>query len=138
MGFPPQSQAKRAVLQSPEIIDSPEPARLICLEDYSEVLTVPWSESTFDPASDYHYRTADFSGLVPEGEYVVSLGSGRTRIESPRFLVRTDLLPATTARISYRFYYAQRCGMAVPGVHAACHLDDAKLPDGSWRVTALL
>jgi hypothetical protein len=29
------------------------------------------------------------------------------------------------------FFFVQRCGFDVPGWHKACHLDDAKLPDGT-------
>ena len=36
-----------------------------------------------------------------------------------------------TAQNAVDFFFIQRCGFAVPAWHKACHLDDAKLPDGT-------
>ena len=36
-----------------------------------------------------------------------------------------------TAADAVDFFFVQRCGFDVPGWHKACHLDDAKLPDGT-------
>ena len=52
---------------------------------------------------------------------------------SPPFAISDDLLHQEAAEPGYRFFYYQRCGVAVPGFHAACHLDDARMPDGTHR-----
>jgi hypothetical protein len=54
-----------------------------------------------------------------------------------RAATRADVIVAPrrhlteTAELAFRFYSVQRCGCAVPGWHGPCHMDDAKLPDGS-------
>ncbi len=78
------------------------------------------------------YRATHLPISIP-GEYRVRvLWEGRV-IESPAFIVSANRLFEHTAPLAAYFFYAQRCGVEVPGWHAACHLDDAVLADGSHR-----
>src|SRR5262249_55564186 len=65
------------------------------------------------------------------GTYRLRVRGVGTTSESPPFAVGRDLLLHETASSAVDFFYVQRCGCEVPGWHKACHLDDAKLPDGS-------
>lgn len=78
------------------------------------------------------YRTADLPSL-PAAEYRVRVRWHGSDFLSPPFQVGIDRLLKKTAPLASHFFYAQRCGAEVPGWHAACHLDDARLPDGSHR-----
>jgi hypothetical protein len=75
------------------------------------------------------YWTGDFTSFTRAGRY-----RARTRIgdapavESFPFQLGRRLIFHETAEFAARFFYFQRCGFAIPGVHPACHLDDAKLP----------
>ena len=87
------------------------------------------------------YRVeAHFDGLhawfsVPLGEWrygaTAYLASKAGR--SYPFRIDRDILFSETASSSVDFFHAQRCGVEVPGWHAACHLDDARMPDGTHR-----
>ncbi len=67
------------------------------------------------------------------GEFTIRAEVGDIKAESVPFEVRDDAIFASTADLCVDFFFVQRCGFAVPGWHAACHMDDAKLPDGSHR-----
>ena len=79
----------------------------------------------------WYFWRADFSGLRRAGTWRAVAEVGEARGVSPPFGVGKGLLVQRTARGAVDFFYVQRCGYAVPGWHAACHLDDARLPDGS-------
>lgn len=71
------------------------------------------------------YWRGDFTGLDKQGKYRVRVTlDGMTDTSWP-FAVAKNLIAARTTRPAYRFFYYQRCGMAIPGYHGACHLDDA-------------
>ena len=73
----------------------------------------------------YHYWQGKFSDFDTPGTYRVRLTfDGLSDLSWP-FAIDHDLLWTETARPAYRFFYYQRCGMAVPGFHGPCHLDDA-------------
>lgn len=83
--------------------------------------------SALDVNSGITLRQADFSGLTNAGNYYLDVaGLGQS------YNFRVD--PAVYSKAFYmatRFYYGQRCGIAVdlaptfPGyVHAACHMED--------------
>jgi hypothetical protein len=133
LGFEPGSRAKRAVLQSTGSKSPTGLARLIDANTFREVRQVEWVDEGYQPELDYYYWSADFSAENREGDYMVVVGDGRGQVVSPRFSIRAEILERATARLAYQFYTHQRCGVAVPGVHAACHLDDGRLPDGTWR-----
>ena len=77
-----------------------------------------------------YYFEGVVNDIVP-GSYVLEAylagmqATGRPVRVGPRLLVEE------TGELAYRFYSIQRCGCEVPGWHGPCHMDDAKLPDGS-------
>jgi len=81
----------------------------------------------------WYFWDADFSHLVEEGECQLRAKIGKTKVASPTFRIDRNLLFLETAHANVDFFFVQRCGFEVPGWHAACHLDCAKLPDGTHR-----
>ncbi len=75
----------------------------------------------------------DFSGFGQPGQYRIRASAGSGKALSNAFAIGADLLFRETAAINVDFFHIQRCGCAVPGWHAPCHMDDAKLPDGTHR-----
>ena len=133
LGYEPSSQTKVAVLQSaarPEIMPA---ARVVELDSFREVLRGDWQPCDPIPDWDRFHWTFDFSAITNRGRYVVVSGEGKAAVASPPFTISDDLLRQQAAEPGYRFFYYQRCGIAVPGFHAACHLDDARMPDGTHR-----
>ncbi len=71
------------------------------------------------------YLMGDFTGLARPGWYRVRV----SETESPPFkLCRTPF--TNTLELAAKFFYYQRCGCEVPGLHGPCHLDDAYTPEG--------
>jgi hypothetical protein len=66
----------------------------------------------------------DFSDVTEPGMYQVAVDEER----SVQFFIRPDVWKRTLPK-AVSYHYAQRCGVAVPGVHPACHLDDARRRD---------
>ncbi|MFH1742719.1 MAG: glycoside hydrolase family 9 protein [bacterium] len=81
----------------------------------------------------WYFWRADFSSLNREGEYRVRADLGGEKGVSYPFVIGKDLLFRETAAINVDFFFVQRCGFDVPGWFPACHLDDAKLKDGTHR-----
>jgi len=79
------------------------------------------------------YAMACVAGLLPGDGYRVEAAAGKLEGVSPPFSVGKDALQKKTLGPAAGFYYYQRCGCAVPGWHEACHMDDAKLPDGTHK-----
>jgi hypothetical protein len=81
-------------------------------------------DSAFGPA-----MVGDFSDVAREGLYQIRAGGEL----SPPFFIRPDAwrchLPVVVS-----YHRAQRCGVAVPNVHPACHLDDARRRDNGVHV----
>ncbi len=71
----------------------------------------------------------DFSDLRRLGMYQVTVGEER----SVPFFIRSDVWRRTLPK-AVSYYAAQRCGCAVPNVHPACHLDDARRRDNGVYV----
>jgi hypothetical protein len=71
----------------------------------------------------------DFSDVTQPGKYLLRVGAE----VSPPFSIAADVwrrhLPLVVS-----YHKAQRCGVAVPGVHPACHLDDARRRDSGQHV----
>ena len=80
-----------------------------------------------------HHWAGDFSVFQAPGRYVAETVINNRTYYSPPFEIDDELLLAKTGDIACRFFYYQRCGTAIPGFHAACHLDDARLYDGGHR-----
>lgn len=66
----------------------------------------------------------DFSDVERLGMYQVTVGTER----SVPFFIRTDAWRRTLP-MAVSYHHAQRCGVAIPNVHPACHLDDARRRD---------
>jgi len=79
----------------------------------------------------WYFWRADFSDLRQAGQFRLKVKIGETQAESLPFLIGHGQPLAATAREAVDFFFVQRCGFEVPGWHKACHLDDAKLADGS-------
>jgi hypothetical protein len=74
-----------------------------------------------DTQSDFAGYTGDFSDVTRDGMYQITANGER----SVPFFIRPDVWSRTLPKVvGYHKY--QRCGVAVPGVHPACHLDDAR------------
>lgn len=71
----------------------------------------------------------DFSDLDREGFYQITAGTERC---AP-FFIRPDAWRRTLPK-AVAYHHAQRCGVAVPNVHPACHLDDARRRDNGEHV----
>jgi len=68
---------------------------------------------------------ADISSFQKEGEYILEATvKGVGKAKSHKFLIQRDLY-SKLAQKGLEYCYIQRCGMAIPGWHDACHLDDA-------------
>jgi hypothetical protein len=63
-------------------------------------------------------------GDVPEGRYHVHVANGGDGEWSPTFFVAPNVW-RKLLHPAMNYYQAQRCGVAVPGVHPVCHMDDA-------------
>ncbi len=133
IGFEDQSETKVAILQSSVPLEQGGPARLVNLESSRELLRGTWTPCDPIPEWDRFHWVFDFSAVTNRGWYVVGHGQGKEAVYSPPFQIGHDLLRQQSAEPGYRFFYYQRCGMALPGFHAACHLDDARMPDGTHR-----
>ena len=77
------------------------------------------------------YWRGDFSQFDTPGRYGIRIRLDGLTDSSWPFEIGEKLIFSKTARPAYRFFYYQRCGMAVPGFHGPCHLDDAVGPDGT-------
>jgi hypothetical protein len=97
------------------------------------------SSSDFGPV-----LVGDLSGLNRPGIYQATLGeerSGQSQMSggvqqwehSAPFVVREDVWRRTLPK-AVGYYRYQRCGVEVPGVHPACHLDDARRRDNGEHV----
>lgn len=71
----------------------------------------------------------DFSDLQREAMYQVMVGDER----SVPFFIGPEVWRRTLTR-AVGYYRYQRCGVEVPGVHPACHLDDARRRDNGAHV----
>jgi len=78
------------------------------------------------------YWRGDFTPLDAPNNYYVEAMVGEISAESPLFSIDADFVARRTLDPAHRFFWYQRCGMAIPGWHAACHLDDrVTTPEGT-------
>lgn len=134
LGYETNSEAKGIILQSSMSLSRPPKSfALIDLDDFSKAFTGTWKELGYHRQWDLHHWEGDFSTFRRPGRYTVeTIVNGKPHY-SPPFEIGDHLLVPRTGEIAYRFFYYQRCGTAIPGFHAACHLDDARMPDGSHK-----
>jgi outer membrane protein assembly factor BamB len=84
----------------------------------------------------YTYWRGDFSEYREAGAYRIRVYFDSISEYSPDFQIQPNLIWKETVPVVLSFLNAQRCGMAVPGIHEACHLKDADgdLPlHGGWH-----
>ena len=134
LGYETQSHAKGIILQSSTPLRRPPDSfSLIDLENSKKVITKKWIDAGYCREWDLYHWQGHFSDYKVPGRYVVETTVNGRATYSPPFEIRKSLLVPETAELAYRFFYYQRCGTAIPSFHAACHLDDAKMPDGGHR-----
>jgi hypothetical protein len=125
LGFRSRTGSKTLVVRA---LASPLP-RQFTLRDVSERpfrFTRPLTEvrSDFGPC-----LTADFTDFDRPGLYQVTVGDEH----SVQFAIQDDVWRRTLPK-AVGYYRYQRCGVEVPGVHPACHLDDARRRDNGQHV----
>jgi hypothetical protein len=79
----------------------------------------------------WYFWRADFSDCHEAGQLRGHARVGGNDSDSATFAIGPGIVLGQTARSSVDFFFIQRCGFDVPGWHKPCHLDDAKLPDGT-------
>ena len=81
----------------------------------------------------WYFWRADFGDLKRAGAYTIEATLGDAVGNSHPFEVAHRRLFYASAKPCVDFFFVQRCGGDVPGWHKPCHMDDAKLPDGTHR-----
>ncbi len=81
------------------------------------------------------FQILDFSALTTPGQYQLRCGQHATKT----FAIADDLWSGVIEKL-LNFFYADRCGFAIPEIHAACHLDlfgvhgdDVRSIGGGWH-----
>jgi hypothetical protein len=64
------------------------------------------------------YQVFDFSGVEKPGTYIIKAGETETR----PFRIDDSVWDQTILK-ALNFFYSERCGAAIPGVHGICHRD---------------
>jgi hypothetical protein len=122
VGFVPRSR-KTLIYRLPA--DAPAPATFTVRDIGSPLkpfsITRPLVRA---PGDVPNCLVGDFSDLDREAFYQIIAGRERC---AP-FFVRPDAWRRTLPK-AVSYHHAQRCGVAVPNVHPACHLDDARRRD---------
>ena len=75
------------------------------------------------------FQVLDFTEHQAEGVYRLRAGGAETR----DFRIAADVWRRTLWK-AINFFYAQRCGCKVPGVHGVCHADWRAEHEGKWIV----
>jgi hypothetical protein len=134
LGYETNSKAKDIILQSSTAPgQQPVSFSIINLENYKKVYSGKWKEAGYFREWDYYHWEGDFSSFKQTGRFVVESAINDSVYYSLPFDIKDNLLLPGSGELAYRYFYYQRCGTAIPFVHPACHLDDAKMPDGSIR-----
>jgi hypothetical protein len=125
LGFRPRVGSKTLVVRA---LASPLPKeyQLRAVDESEFGFTKPLrSESSdFGPC-----LTADFTNLERPGLYQITVGAE----QSVQFAIHDEAWRRTIPK-AVGYYRYQRCGVEVPGVHPACHLDDARRRDNGEHV----
>ena len=134
LGYEAASDAKGILLQSSVPLRQPPASfSLVDLESQEKVFSGKWKELDYYRQWDLYHWEGDVSAFKKLGRYVVETVIDESPCYSPPFEIADDLIVSRTSELAYRFFYYQRCGVAVPGFHAACHLDDARTEDGTQK-----
>jgi hypothetical protein len=75
------------------------------------------------------YWCGNFSSYNTRGEFKVRIIVGNEEHFSFPFRIGPNLVFEETILPAEHFFWYQRCGFAVPGLHPECHMDDARIPD---------
>lgn len=125
LGFRPRAGSKTLVVRATA---TPAPRRYT-LRDVSErhfSFTRPLREVQSDLGP---CLTADFTDLTRQGLYQITVGNEY----SVQFAISDEVWRRTLPK-AFGYYRYQRCGVDVPLVHPACHLDDARRRDNGQHV----
>ncbi len=134
IGYETGSKAKMALLQqSSQEQPAPTTFQLIHLESQKVIKEARWESLGYLADFDRTYWRADFNDVKTPGNYVIKAKIRSNQIFSVPFTIADSVVIEQAARPAYEFFYYQRCGMAIPGFHAACHMDDAVFADGTYR-----
>jgi hypothetical protein len=134
LGYETNSDAKGILLQSSAPLRRPPVSfSLVNLETMKKTYSANWKELGYYRQWDLYHWEGDFSAFNTPGRYVAETVVDGAACYSPPFEIADDLLVSRTSELAYRFFYYQRCGTAIPGFHAACHLDDARTEDGGHK-----
>lgn len=71
----------------------------------------------------------DFSDIREPGRYVIKAGS----VVTPEFRISADVWRETIWK-TINFFYCERCGTAIPGIHDLCHKDWQAMHNGKTIV----
>ena len=96
--------------------------RLINHDTGKEVLRKPIETVT---AHLGPYQVMDFSEVRQSGSYTLEAGN----VSTPPFRIDEDVWTESIWK-ALNFFYSERCGFAVPGVHGVCHRDWQAVHDG--------
>ncbi len=78
------------------------------------------------------FTLLDFSGFEGEGQYTLQAGEAESK---PFWIGEGAYLGAAWKTLN--FFFTQRCGFSIPGVHTECHLDVMSVhPDGRKKCVA--
>jgi hypothetical protein len=135
--------SKQALLQTiPTSIGDPPPHSFALVETMTGNVVFSGAVQWLEPGSwGRAYGVADFSDFNPcagtsnppqdKAEYQLEVyRNGVQVLSSQPFLIGPKFYQQL-ARNTLSYFFAERCGYHVPGVHAACHTDDALYSDCS-------
>lgn len=81
----------------------------------------------------WYFWRADFDDVKYSGTVTIHGELGTASARSHPVEIQPNRLFYATAAKCVDFFFVQRCGGNVPGWHRPCHMDDAKMPDGTHR-----
>ena len=90
---------------------------------------ITWLEAGFEDTPLGRYAVCDLTGLSARGGYQILCGGAR----SYPFLIYRDAWKRCF-RLLLEWYRIAACGVAVPGYHEVCHLDDCRMEDTGEQV----
>ena len=126
LGFVPNAR-KTVLLRHPGPV---APAEFTLDEIGSNAKALQWRRPLRPVKCDFGPCLAgEFTDIDQPGLYQVTVGN----LRSVPFFMRTDLWRRTLPK-AFSFYFQERCGVAVPNVHPACHLDDARRRDNGQHI----
>jgi Glycosyl hydrolase family 9/Cellulase N-terminal ig-like domain len=102
---------KTAIVSDPSV----KTFRIIDQRDNHTVLTKPASTVNTHIGA---FQVMDFSEVRTPGRYIIEAGGAKSK----PFPIDADVWAASIRKV-LNFFYTERCGMDIPGIHAACHRD---------------